>query len=230
MKSIGIAIPCYHGHVPNLKKLLDSIEKQTRVPDMVAISCSGVEEVPYKEEDYSFPLKFILTKDKKNAAQNRNIAGKYLNTDIISFMDADDQIHPQRTEIIEKVFSYPIHLFVHNLTFDKEFKKFYDLNKFPFDLGTLSVNYWGLGVGSINTPNTFNYLKKQLEPVNFAQGHCTVSKEAFETVIFREGPDNQAKEDSVFTAEVCSKYPQQNAYCPLELSIYEPSRTHSFVP
>lgn len=50
-----------------------------------------------------------------NTATNRNIAAKMLDTDIISYIDADDQMHFQRLEIIEKAFvENDIDLFLHN--------------------------------------------------------------------------------------------------------------------
>ena len=115
MPTIGVAVPCYHGHVNILKNLLDSIEKQTRKPDMVVVSCSGVNDTPYYQEQYSFPLKIIANPNKMNTATNRNIAAKMLDTDIISYIDADDQMHFQRLEIIEKAFvENDIDLFLHN--------------------------------------------------------------------------------------------------------------------
>jgi hypothetical protein len=38
---IGVAIPCYYGHIDQLFFLLDSIEKQTILPDKVSVSCSS---------------------------------------------------------------------------------------------------------------------------------------------------------------------------------------------
>ena len=35
---IGVAIPCYYGHIQRLYDLLDSIEKQTIIPDKVVVS------------------------------------------------------------------------------------------------------------------------------------------------------------------------------------------------
>jgi glycosyltransferase involved in cell wall biosynthesis len=51
--------------------------------------------------NYSFLLKVVVTNEQKNAAQNRNIATRNCDTDIISYIDADDEMHPQRLEIIK---------------------------------------------------------------------------------------------------------------------------------
>ena len=117
MKSIGIAICAFYGHILPLKKALESIEGQTKKPDMVIVSCSSCEQkdIPYTPQMYSFPLMIITHRDKKNAAQNRNFAAELLQTDIICFFDADDIMHPQRIEIIHNCFmTYDIKLFLHN--------------------------------------------------------------------------------------------------------------------
>jgi hypothetical protein len=76
---IGVAIPCYKGHINKLFDLLESIENQTRIPDKVTISCSSTnpEFIPIFKK-YTFPLEFIPTEEKKNAAENRNIASSNL--------------------------------------------------------------------------------------------------------------------------------------------------------
>ena len=61
---IGVAIPCYKGHIIRLFELLDSIEKQTRHPDKVVVSCSSTSEF-LNSKDYSFPLQIIITEQHK---------------------------------------------------------------------------------------------------------------------------------------------------------------------
>ena len=102
---IGVAIPCYSGHINKLYELLESIENQTRIPDKVTISCSSInkDSIPIFKK-YIFPLEFIPSEEKKNAAENRNIASSKLkDMDYISFFDADDIMVSQRIEFIEKV-------------------------------------------------------------------------------------------------------------------------------
>jgi glycosyltransferase involved in cell wall biosynthesis len=113
---LGVAIPCFYGHLNKLIELLDSIESQTILPSQVVVSCSSTNfEV---SKSYSFPLQIITTKENKNAAQNRNIAAIHLHEmDYITFIDADDIMHPQRIEILLRVIDeYNSEIILHNYT------------------------------------------------------------------------------------------------------------------
>ena len=68
---IGVAIPCYIKHIPNLLALLDSIEAQTRIPEVVSISCSSTHyhEFPILKT-YSFLVNVKLHLEKKIRLSN----------------------------------------------------------------------------------------------------------------------------------------------------------------
>jgi glycosyltransferase involved in cell wall biosynthesis len=219
--TIGVAIPCYHGHIINLEYLLKSIENQTRKPDMVVVSCSGVNEtdISYKQEMYSFPFKIITNINKLSSAQNRNIASSNLNTDIISFIDADDKMHPQRLEIIEKAFSEnDIVLFVHKFIYGFEHNDTnYDISNIHFDIGKLGY----YPCGAIKHNEILNH--------DIANGHCTIHCNVMNTIKFKETSDFYGKEDTIFNTDIIKAFPFKNAYCPFILSNYVPSRTNSFV-
>ena len=85
MPTIGLVIPCYKPHIGLLKRVFDSIEKQTRHPDMVIVSCSSSEpsDIPYKQEDFSFPFKIYTHREKKNISENKNFGTHLINTDIV---------------------------------------------------------------------------------------------------------------------------------------------------
>jgi glycosyltransferase involved in cell wall biosynthesis len=104
---IGVAIPCYKYHIPKLIRCLESIEAQTLKADQVVVSCSSSDKSDFPsdiEKRFSFPLVILTTPDRKNAAENRNIAISHLTTDLVSFFDADDIMHPQRLEFIKHAF------------------------------------------------------------------------------------------------------------------------------
>lgn len=101
---LGVAIPCYKYHIPVLKRCLDSIEQQTRKPDEVVVVCSSAKDSDLPVYNYSFPLRIVTRPERRNAAENRNRAAKELTTDIVSFFDCDDTMHPQRMECIADAF------------------------------------------------------------------------------------------------------------------------------
>lgn len=213
MPTIGVAIPCYHGHVKHLALLLDNIEKQIRKPDMVVVSCSGVDyDIHY---EHSYPLQIITTPYKQNSSQNRNIAASKLETDIITFIDADDLMHFQRLAIIEKAFvENNIVILLHN---------------FIVGFDTLDITYDNI-MFDINTLIVIDeYVIQHIKtPSNIHNGHCSIDRKLLTHVRYNESPTHYGKEDSVFNADIIRMFPTRNAYCPLVLSKYVPSDTLSF--
>ncbi len=218
MVTIGVAIPCYHGHIQHLKYTLDSIENQTRKPDMVVVSCSGVSSTPYNQSDYTFPVQFITTENKQSASKNRNVAASYLDTDIISFFDADDQMHPQRLEVIERAFKEnDIVLFLHNFIREPTTPHvLYDISSTTFDIGKIGIHSWGFGALHLDNP-LFNN-----STLDIHNGHSSVTRTLFDTIKFNESPSCYGKEDSVFTADIIRAYPTKTGYCSLPLTKYFP--------
>ena len=89
-----------------MKDCLDSLEAQTEKPDRVLVVCSQAtdEDIPESYRTYTFPLEFVTREGVYNQSQNRNEGIKRMNTDIVSFFDADDIMHPQRIEFIRRYF------------------------------------------------------------------------------------------------------------------------------
>jgi glycosyltransferase involved in cell wall biosynthesis len=213
--SIGVAIPCYKGHIDSLHHLLDSIEHQTRLPDRVVISCSSCEpsDIPSSYYEYSYPVEIYTHSDVKNAAQNRNIALSYLTTDIVSFFDADDIMHPQRLQVVERCFEISsMMLFAHSYETKSVDFVYYDM--FPFDINKLFVC-------SFRSVQHIDYLH---QPV-IHNGQYSVRRTVLEKVRFREEKEYFGREDTIFGGDVLLTFPNQNAFCPLLLSKYMPSRT-----
>lgn len=72
---IGIAIPCYSGHINSLFGLLDSIQNQSRIPDKVVVSSSSTKTSDFdlhseKLKKYTFPLQIIISEEKKCCAES----------------------------------------------------------------------------------------------------------------------------------------------------------------
>jgi hypothetical protein len=240
---LAVAVPCYHGHINSLEKLLVSISKQTSLPELVVVSCSGVnkEEQLQKLNSYiqqfkSFALKIIAHSDKKNASQNRNIAAdhiitefKFQNSDLISFFDADDEMHPQRLEIIRKVFETPeTKLALHSYKFgDNPYDDYSLFISTPSSI--LSVNLAQYDCVKVDGSgyNTCHVIPPRL-PIH--NGQPVVRKEVFDKIRYNESVECYGREDSVFNCDVIRNFTEHKniAFVPLSLSNYFQSHTNSF--
>jgi len=212
--TVGVAICCYHGHISALSALFRSIEAQTRRPDQVVVSCSSTspENIPYDMGSYSFSLQIVTCREKKNAAQNRNTAASYLHTDIVTFFDADDLMHPQRIDVIYHGFStYDALFMVHSFQKSPVFASY---PTYPFYVNYLAVCPYG-SVMVAGHPHD--------RPI--ANGHCSVMRWVLRNVMYSESAEDQGREDTVFSAQMIQRYPNHTLYCPNALSCYLPSGT-----
>lgn len=104
---IALIIPSWIEDKERISFLLESIEKQTRKPDIVVLCISSIPlDMEISFPGFSLPLQIEKTEKQHTAAQNRN-RGILLvkeDYDILSFIDSDDHMHPQRLEYIEKAF------------------------------------------------------------------------------------------------------------------------------
>jgi glycosyltransferase involved in cell wall biosynthesis len=216
--TIGVAIPCYQGHLEALGNLLESIECQSRKPDMVFVSCSSAPSSvnPYASKKYSFPFHIIFHPEKKNAAENRNIAASYLTTDIITFIDADDIMHPQRIAVIDMCFTTYQHvaILMHHCKMDpnEPFEHYEHLDCFQFNR-------------LFQCPNGSTQHRDYLYMGVLHNGQPSVPRDVFITSPFDESASSHGKEDTVFCTRIITMFPEQTAYCPYQLSGYVPSGT-----
>ncbi len=218
---IGVAIPSYKGHINHLKDLLDSIEKQTRLPDKVVVSCSST---PFHEQsdifesrNYSFDYEIIFHIEFKNASENRNYAVSFLtDMDYISFMDADDIMHPQRIEFIMKAFEGThADIVLHNFYY-LEKCEFNDKEELNYRENTLKQCY--SGCITHNDPKYVN-----VEYIHHSQ--VSVKKDILDIIKFPEESIYNRREDSVFCYRVFGIPNIKNVYIKNRLSYYKPSNT-----
>ena len=112
--TLGYAIPSCNSYLEYTYRVLDQISKSTVLPTEVCVSISDMEETTHLREDFNFPIKWIRNPNTENGCINRNIAAENLTTDIITFMDCDDLVHPQRNEFILKAFEKGAETVVHS--------------------------------------------------------------------------------------------------------------------
>jgi glycosyltransferase involved in cell wall biosynthesis len=224
MVTIGVAIPCYIHHIPKLGGVLESIRNQTVKPDHVVISCSSTNEVSeFQAYSQFFKLDIITTPERKNAAENRNIASRHLQTDIITYMDADDIMHPQRLEYIKYAFEHSdCSIVLHSFEIgDRSVPIDLSLYNEPkFDYGKLARAPSGCAV------HTDDYSKL------IHHAHSSILRKVFSRIQYREDSQfnrvpgsHEGREDALFCGDIlqnCTK----NAYIPYKLSLYfEEGRT-----
>ena len=217
--SIGVAIPCYYGHIPNLINLLDSIENQTSKPNKVVVSCSSTKDEIELSKSYSFPLEIIISEQHKNAAQNRNIAASKLNDiDYITFIDADDIMHPQRIEILLKVFKETkCDIVLHNYLINNcKFDKIENVN---IRINELVQCYSGC-IRHLD----FNKYYNTDEHIHHSQN--TIKREIFDIIKYPEEHEFTIKEDCIFCYKIFGIPNIKNVYISNKLSYYKPSNTN----
>lgn len=216
---IGVAVPCYHGHVNNLYNLLDSINSQTILPNKVVVSSSSTEKIEITEA-YNFQLVIITSPDKKSAAQNRNIAiGNLMDMDYVTFMDADDIMHPQRIEILlNAINNYDSDIILHNYQTEpfNENNIFKHIEDVKIRTDTL-IQSWS---GCITHSNGYS---DAFDKIHHSQ--ATVKNWILHSIKFPEEPEYHLREDCVFCHRIFSLPNIKHAYIQNELSYYCPSRT-----
>lgn len=117
--TLCVAIPCYKPHLGCINTLLDSIRAQTRKPDEVIIVSSQTQVVDAIDVKLEDGWSLCIKASQANASTNRNALAAMSNCDIISFIDADDVMYPDRCELIMKAFEEDpdVSLVLHNFNF-----------------------------------------------------------------------------------------------------------------
>lgn len=220
---IGVVVPCFLDHIPHLFFLLDSIEMQTRKPDHVVVSCSSTLQPVCLPKVFSFPLEIMVTEEGKNAAQNRNIAIERLledkNIDYITFMDADDVMHPQRIEMLIQVFENTnADIILHNFIQDSEssLSQMERINDVEMRVNQLMQ----CSSGCIRHVDFYKYYGQLIH-----HSQSTVKRWVLDCVKYPEEQEYFGKEDCVFCFRVFSLTNVQTAYIANPLSLYSPSGT-----
>ena len=111
---IGVCIPVIARHLPLLATCLESLERQTRKPDVVSIRVSEAAAVPTLPPS-SFPVVLQHTPGPSCAGANRNGAAYVIQdrVDLLTFIDADDFMHPLCLEQTGRHFQQDIEVLVH---------------------------------------------------------------------------------------------------------------------
>jgi len=162
---IGVCIPVISRHLPLLTTCLESLERQTRKPDVVSIRVSEAEAQPTLPP-CSFPVVLQHTPEQSHAGANRNGAAYVIQdrVDLLSFIDADDFMHPRCLEQIERHFRQDIEVLVHG---------FLDCKNAPdrglYEARALNRIHWtpiGGPIGSTLRTDGFSTAKDTYQPIH----------------------------------------------------------------
>lgn len=186
---IGVCIPCHADHLHVLLNCLQSIREQTRPPDAVVVSVSSATTC------HALPCTAIVRSELTCAGENRNIAARSIadTVDVLTFIDADDLMHPRRIEMIEKHFTEyeGLHYLVHSFVMDGMWSEI---------TGQLRVNPF-TGVRRIDGDTCGRVTGEELPP--FSNGHISCRSAAWKENPMLERYGNG--EDSEYTARAWEK-------------------------
>jgi glycosyltransferase involved in cell wall biosynthesis len=230
---IVVAIPTFIRDIENrtLRRCLDSIQAQTRKPDLVAISASScslqqIAAILPPADTYSFPIRFQITERRQTAATNRNVLIELLKdfaetTDIVSFFDSDDVMSPLRLEYIERAFQttscgYVLHDYL-------------QLRSPPSTQVECPTHEF------IVHPNAFRpdgrpYCSVSVDPalnvptVLFGPGHVSVRADILRAHRYKESTGGILWEDSEFVRDIAYAG-HQGSYLHMPLAVYHNYRT-----
>jgi hypothetical protein len=111
---ITVCLPCDGTDISDtslIPRVLQSIAEQSCLPSRVILAVSGVNDQQAAElleglPDYneSFPVQTLATEKRQNAGLNRNRCARAADTEVVSFFDVDDIMHPRRLEMLSFAF------------------------------------------------------------------------------------------------------------------------------
>lgn len=104
MFSISVIIPCYRD-ASTLARAIDSVCSQTReVNEIIVVNDCSPETESIENVLQNYP-DVIYTKNSTNVglAATRNKGVEIAKSEVVTFLDADDELHPQKIELQSKV-------------------------------------------------------------------------------------------------------------------------------
>lgn len=106
---VSLCIPCHYKHLDRLRILLLSLYLQEKLPDEIVISMSDIPRDALNTLGYlqalipCIPIHILQSTEKQYSGPNRNICIEHARNDLISFIDADDIMHPSRLRIVSEI-------------------------------------------------------------------------------------------------------------------------------
>jgi glycosyltransferase involved in cell wall biosynthesis len=98
--SVSVIIPCYKD-AATLSRALDSVYAQTQSADeVIVVNDDSPETSAIETVLLTYPgVKYIVNQKNLGLAATRNVGVHAASGDIVCFLDADDELHPQKIEL-----------------------------------------------------------------------------------------------------------------------------------
>jgi glycosyltransferase involved in cell wall biosynthesis len=133
---VTFCVTCYDGDVHLLpKRLADIYEQQTVSPDEVLVITSGVASGAIVWNSNMPDLTIKTFENRMLPGGARNKGGEFATGDVICFCDVDDPIHPQKCEVIKRVFdNKDVDALLHSYNLDTDqFSEIEDLDNIELE-------------------------------------------------------------------------------------------------
>lgn len=100
MTTVAVIIPCYRDS-RTLSRALESVMAQSRRPDeIIVVNDASPETSEIEAVLTAFPqVNYIVNSQNQGLAATRNAGVQAASSEIVSFLDADDELHPQKLEM-----------------------------------------------------------------------------------------------------------------------------------
>jgi len=196
------------------------MQNQTVQPDEILVFASGMPDGSVGCSDSNIKI-YTLTK-RVLPGGARNQGGKFATGDVVCFCDVDDPIHPQKCEIVKKIFNDnpSVDALLHNFNFDEgDLTQRYDRSNIHIEQVVALDERWEKEQNYIfdpekDIPRTCIETPSKM-PAH--HGHISCKKEIFNTIQYRE--DMWLGEDGDFCQSVV-KSDYKLYYTPLVLINY----------
>lgn len=223
---IAVCVPCIPRDISSLPNLLRSIRDNTMLPAQVLIALSETPENEGEELEKMLRsiipgVEVIATPEQQYAGQNRNRAASRATTSLLTFFDADDEMHFERIQIVTEASQVSMAKCVlHSFTFKRnEIKKHFNWRSANQVKGTQIYK----DVLRMEGTKTINPDGPGLHLAWVHHGHPTCRREVLRDVQFTSRPRGQ---DAVFLRQVLGRYGQHDTtmlFVDVPLTLYHPS-------
>lgn len=216
--SVSFCITCYDRDVHLVQQALSYVKNQTAQPDEILVIASGIKSLGYHDPD----ITVYTFENRMGPGQARNKGGELATGNIVCFCDVDDPIHPQKCEVVKRVFdNKKVDALIHNYKMDvMEFEPLTNLDDIQIEQIVTVDSRWEKEQHHVFNPHKdiphTNVEAPSKQPV--CHGHMSARKELLADISYRE--DMWLGEDGDFCQSIVKSAKYSLYYTPLILMNY----------